>query len=352
MRMTYNGTMPFQLFMAFDCYERWMEKVFEATLSPGGTFVDVGAQIGFTASMASRHLRPGGRLVLIEPDPRALSQLRDHAQQLHGRGLHVSVHELAASGRRGELRLLLDKSIGHARLVYGSDGRAAPTTHVPLAPLDEVLGDLDATVDLLKLDVEGHELRALQGARRLLASGMVGSVLVECHSGLLAHNGYSPGHLAAFLEDLGFLGVRVEEGMPVTVRPAGPRKGRVILENWLFSRDTKLLQTFLPEALHPVSAFSSMARDWQRQCSEEASDPRHPEVVARRLIHSMEDFSLTEACAAAEELLTMHPRHWIRGHLAEWYRASGDREAARRHLSTVVEQNPGDTNAARELSRL
>ncbi len=351
-RMTYNGTMRFQLFMALDCYERWMEGIFRAVLSPGGTFVDVGAQIGYTAVCAGRLLRPKGRLVLIEPDERALPQLRDHARQLQGRGLRVDLLELAASDRERELPLLLDDVVGHARLMELGMRSGAPSTPVAAVPLDELLGRLDATVDLLKIDAEGHELQVLRGARRLLESGMIGNILLEYNSPLLMREGYFGSHIAALLEDAGFLGVRVEEGARVTARPPRGGRERPVLENWLFSRDADVLQRFLPETLHPMSAFSSQAEDWRRQCLEEVSEPAHPEVLARRLLESMDRITLGEACAAGEELLAANPEHWLRGHLAHWYKARGDSASARRHLEVLVRQRPEDGEARDILSRL
>ena len=75
---------------------------------------------------------------------------------------------------------------------------------VPVTTLDEaVQGD----VDLLKMDVQGHELAVLAGGRRFFAESPPAYLVVEVQGELLAHAGVSPEQLVHACEELGYRAV-------------------------------------------------------------------------------------------------------------------------------------------------
>ncbi len=126
-------------------------------------FVDVGANIGYYTLAACR--MGFERVISIEPNPDLLERLRFHAAS-NGFIDRLCVCGCAVSDRRGRalLEVPLDGDMGGARLVHfpsGSD--AACSRHeVPVLPLAELL-DREGVrrVDVMKMDVEGHEDRVL-----------------------------------------------------------------------------------------------------------------------------------------------------------------------------------------------
>ena len=129
-------------------------------LPEGGTFVDIGANVGYYTRKASHIVGPKGRVLAFEPAPNALRVLKLNAQDLD----NVAVFGIAAGEVRESRTFHLQEAGDTSTLLPASGGRAIA---VEVAPLDEVLADAPA-VDLIKIDVEGYEMNVLAGARSLL----------------------------------------------------------------------------------------------------------------------------------------------------------------------------------------
>ena len=150
-----------------------------------GTFVDAGAYLG-TAALAA--LRSGfSSAVAIEPEPETVRLLRANVA-LNDAQERVRIVAAALSDREGTAELDLGPgSRGKARLLGGPDDAArGATVEVALTRLDD-LGLDPADVGLLWLDVEGHELRVLEGASKTLAAGP--PLVMELYPRLLARAG-------------------------------------------------------------------------------------------------------------------------------------------------------------------
>ncbi|MEO1064256.1 MAG: FkbM family methyltransferase [Actinomycetota bacterium] len=122
----------------------------------GAHVLDVGAHIGnHTVALASL----GHQVVAVEPNP-ATRQLLEANVRRNDLGDRVTVHGVAVGAANGTGRLLLnDGNSGATRIAAGPGP-------IPVRPIDQLVDD----VDLLKLDVEGHEVEALAGAHRLLST--------------------------------------------------------------------------------------------------------------------------------------------------------------------------------------
>ena len=129
-----------------------------AACDHNGVAVDVGAWFGPWTHWLSRRV---DHVHAFEPNPDVAAVLRSTVRS------NVTVHEVAVSDASGPAPLSLS---GHG---LGSEGRsslqalpdATRQVAVPRATLDSL--DLDR-VRFVKVDVEGHELRVLRGARGLL----------------------------------------------------------------------------------------------------------------------------------------------------------------------------------------
>jgi FkbM family methyltransferase len=136
---------------------------------PGAAFVDIGANIGTTTvpALAKFGFTAG---YAFEPEPENFRLLRIN---LTANGLHdaVRLFNLAVSNRTGTGELALRPTSGGKHHLLGGWHLGEATLHVPLTTLDELVADghLDPEiVGLLWLDIQGHELEALEGGRTLL----------------------------------------------------------------------------------------------------------------------------------------------------------------------------------------
>jgi FkbM family methyltransferase len=136
---------------------------------PRTTFVDVGAHIGTTAITAVRRFGFESALA-FEPELGNFRLLRANVG-VNGLETAVRTFNVAVSNRVGVAELKLRPRMGSKQRLIGGDEVGANTVRVPLTTLDSVVADgtLDpAQASLLWLDIEGHELEALEGAQRLL----------------------------------------------------------------------------------------------------------------------------------------------------------------------------------------
>ena len=163
----------------------------------GGTALDVGANLGEWTVPLARKAGAGGRVLAVEPNPAIAEAL--------GRTLRINnlrqaeVLDIALSDRAGTATLALSAaSSGEARLAEprtGERGIAVPTRR-----LDDLAAErgLDR-LDLVKIDVEGHERQVLEGGAQTLVRFRPALVIESGHE-----SADDRGAIAALMERLGY----------------------------------------------------------------------------------------------------------------------------------------------------
>ena len=138
----------------------------EHFIHPGDIVLDCGASDGDFTRVA---LAAGAaKVISIEVSPPAIECLRRNlAEEISGG--RVVVYPKGVWDHNDTLTLNIDDTNFAANSVVMKPASSRPTVQVPLTTIDEIVRELNLPrVDFIKMDVEGAETRALNGARETL----------------------------------------------------------------------------------------------------------------------------------------------------------------------------------------
>ena len=203
----------------------------DRALTPGMTFVDVGANDGYYTLFAARKVGPGGRVIAIEPSSRERAHLRRNLERNSIVNVSVVPAALGAVAVTAELKLADGLHAGHNTLgdFAHSDVVAAGTERVLVETLDSLAIRLELPrIDVMKIDVEGAEASVIAGARDVIMS-MRPLLLLEVDDGALRAQRNSAQSLLATLRDE--LGYEILAFSPVTGRLERPVEGAPLSSN-------------------------------------------------------------------------------------------------------------------------
>jgi FkbM family methyltransferase len=197
-------------------YDLTVAETLARLADPGETVVDAGANVGLMSNLLAYAVGASGRVVSFEPHPLIFDTLTRNVTRWHTvEGINViEPRKAAVSATEGVLPLGVDPATfaenkGTASL---EDRDSADSIDVRTVNLDR---ELPSGIDVLKLDVEMHELEALRGAQALLAGRLLRDIVFEEHQP-------PPTPVTALLESHGYtiLGIRQGIARPILSTPA------------------------------------------------------------------------------------------------------------------------------------
>lgn len=172
--------------LLFGTYEPAVGRAIEICAEPGMRVFDIGANVGFFTRLAASAVAPNGQVVAFEPDPENLVQLRRNATLT---SVSVLVESFAVADSRTVARLYRDhRSNTRSSLEIIGQRGVRDVQAVATISLDEWCDDHRIeSVDLIKIDIEGAEMRALAGARATIAKSRPLVIVEVWPQGLRAH---------------------------------------------------------------------------------------------------------------------------------------------------------------------
>jgi FkbM family methyltransferase len=148
------------------------------SLEPGGTFIDVGANIGSFTLPVARHLGAGGRVIAIESSPKVFPYLRRNVA-LNALTNISLIQGAAADTDRLEAPFYEAPLDNFGMGSLGAQFHDSPIS-VTTRTLDSILEEQQIErVNLIKVDVEGFEVAVFRGAEKLLTGDNPPTILFE-----------------------------------------------------------------------------------------------------------------------------------------------------------------------------
>jgi FkbM family methyltransferase len=149
-------------------------KTLEALTPPGSVVLDIGANVGAHTLHLARLVGEHGRVIAFEPTDFAVSKLRANLAANPSLEPRVEVRQAFLVGKMEEG---VERTLASSWPVDGTPpddpkmgSRSMAVAGAQAVTLDSALEALGRpTVSLVKMDIDGHELGALQGAQSLLA---------------------------------------------------------------------------------------------------------------------------------------------------------------------------------------
>lgn len=183
-------------------YERKLVALLKKQVQPDMTVLDVGANIGYISAIAAHLVGPGGQVHAFEPDPKCYARLELNLRPFP----RAHAHQLAISNGCGTLPLYLSNNPeedGWGTLLRD------PSTERQIAEVQVIALDDFCTrsgvsqIHVLKIDIEGNELRALQGARQIIERDHP-KIVAEINPVCLGWGGVKPADVIEFLNSFGY----------------------------------------------------------------------------------------------------------------------------------------------------
>jgi len=162
-------------------HEPEVQELLESVLKPGMTYYDVGANVGFFAMIAARLLGPSGHVVCFEPLPDNAKQIEYNARLNAFSNVAVRCEALGGSNRTEVFNTSAEPTWGMLSTVGKAPVQASGQITVEVRTLDSLCnaGGLPHP-DLMKIDIEGAEVEALNGALATLGTARP-ILVIELH---------------------------------------------------------------------------------------------------------------------------------------------------------------------------
>lgn len=214
-------------------------KALRRLLYPGAVVFDIGANTGYYTLLFAQLVGDRGKIYAFEPVPSTIAILRRNLTRNASLAARVELIEVALSDQEGfvTLNVASEKNLGASHVVaadVADAGRAAAglagTVTIRSRTADSVWKEQGRpAVDVVKLDIEGHEQHALRGMHELIAASPAISILAEVRETFLVAAGTSSDELFAQMRSLGLTSFDFAAPRGRFVRNDATRAGELVI---------------------------------------------------------------------------------------------------------------------------
>lgn len=169
-------------------YEPWEEHALRDAVQKGDVVYDIGANIGYFTVMLASMVGPEGRVYAFEPDPRNIELLEANVKA--NNLLNVRILPFALSDKVGQTRLFRSgANFGNNSVVEMNVQDCVDEIAVTTTRIDDLVKNYQARPpNVIKMDVEGHEVKILLGGEEVIRESRP-SIVMELNPEFLHRGG-------------------------------------------------------------------------------------------------------------------------------------------------------------------
>jgi len=180
--------------MAVGRYEAGTTRLVSQIVKPGMVVVDIGAHVGYFTLLAARLAGPAGKIYAFEPEPANHALLKENVQR--NGYTNVEVVNKAVSDQTGSTVLFISSMDTGSNSLYQGRSSDGDQVTVEMIEFDSFHADNgNPHIDLMKVDIEGAEIKAIQGMEKLLGNQDRPDLIIEFCPFLLKNAGHEPGEM-------------------------------------------------------------------------------------------------------------------------------------------------------------
>jgi FkbM family methyltransferase len=218
-----------------DEYEPFTVEIFERSIRPGATVLDIGAGVGYFTLIAGERVGKTGKVYAFEPVPETFELLAQNVQV--NRLETVTPVRKAVGESDGQTALFVAELPEQSGLYQVPSDRLNRVTVADCVSIDDFLSA--ENVDVVKIDTEGFEPQVLRGMTRTLLNSPGSPVLfVELNPVGLRRGGLEPQDLLEQLRAMGFSTSIIDEQSRSCIA-VDPKS----IGNWTWQRHVNLYCT-------------------------------------------------------------------------------------------------------------
>jgi FkbM family methyltransferase len=155
----------------FGIHEPFTTKLIARKLKEGMVCVDIGANIGYFATLESKKVGKNGKVIAIEPSPIAFSYLEKNLKVLNNS--KYETYDCACFDSDTTINFGIEENYSNVSRI-DDDSTLRPVSknskkiQISAKKLDSLLLENEIKIDFLRMDVEGYELKVLEGAKNII----------------------------------------------------------------------------------------------------------------------------------------------------------------------------------------
>lgn len=182
-------------------WEEFETEVFKNKVKKRDVVVDVGAHIGYYTLIASKKVGADGSVYAFEPDPRNFLFLEKNVKVNNLK--NVILINKAVADKTGSAKLYINRTNTGDHSIFNI-GHNRKSINISTVSLNDYFRDIKQKINVIKLDVQGSEIYALKGARKLIERNNRMVIITEFWPHAIRLGGASPLEYIRFLRQFKF----------------------------------------------------------------------------------------------------------------------------------------------------